>query len=864
MEKNAIFNLRVNTGASDADINKTTKATEGLTKATKDANKENQSFESRLSSLNDKVKEGDFSMREASKMIKEYQSIALQAGRESPVGREAIMQAAALQDKIGDLRNEVSRLSQDGQAMQGAMAIGQTTLAGYTAFQGITAMLGVENEDLMKTMVKMQAAQSVLLSVEQIRKSLEKESVLRLTLINIQTKAAAVGTVLYAGAQSALTFAIGTATGALKLFRIALIATGVGAIVVAIGMLIANFDTIKKAVSDTVTRFNGLGTTMKNVLSVIFPFIGAIRLVVGALEAMGVIDSAETREMKKNAEERMRSTLQESQTKIKEIEKIQRAQEKERKEFERESDVKIRLLKAEGASKETIFKAEQQIRRETIERNRVERVLLIEKNKLLQGELDIKLELGEITKEQAQKVKKQIHENNVAIAASVNQTKTLKDDMKVANAEFQAGQKQNANANKKATKSKIDNNKKAVDEAAKQLERERLLRDFFIASIEDDDVRSLTALQEKHKRELEELEKKYKGDGELKKQLEAQQLKESADFQEAFEKTQSNKSEEDKKVAAERFLTALQEKHKREREELVKKYGEDTELIKKLEAQQLQESADAKAAFEKTSDEKIAEDKKKAAAKELADQRAGFELKILQLKQNSDEELAAKLELMEFEKEQLLLNEELTANEKLLIEKKYQDDVAAVKKEAAENDKEIQQSIHDAMIEVYEQSINAISSISDMVFSIKMNNLEKGSKEEERAARKQFEINKKLQVAQAIMQGYQAVLAAYASGSAVPIVGTVLGPVYAGLAAVAAAANIGKIKAATFQGGGGGPGPDTPAPPSPNLPPQMNTRDVSQGTNTQQQENTTMVAVLESDITNTQRRISDIEVRTTF
>ncbi len=167
------------------------------------------------------------------------------------------------------------------------------------------------------------------------------------------------------------------------------------------------------------------------------------------------------------------------------------------------------------------------------------------------------------------------------------------------------------------------------------------------------------------------------------------------------------------------------------------------------------------------------------------------------------------------------------------------------------------------MIETYERSINAISSLSDMVFSIKMNNLEKGSKEEERVARKQFEINKKLQVAQAIMQGYQAVLAAYASGSAVPIVGTVLGPVYAGLAAVAAAANIGKIKAATFQGGGGGPGPDTPAPPSPDLPPQMNTRDVSQGTNTQQ-ESTTMVAVLESDITNTQRRISDIEVRTTF
>jgi hypothetical protein len=801
MEKNAIFNLRVNTGASDADINKTTKATEGLTKATKDANKENQSFESRLSSLNDQVKAGDFSMREASKMIREYQAIALQAGRESPVGREAIMQAAALQDKITDLRNEVTRLSQDGQAMQGAMAIGQTTLAGYTAFQGITAMLGVENEDLMKTMVKMQAAQSVLLSVEQIRKSLEKESVLRLTLINIQTKAAAVGTALYAGAQSALTFAIGTTTGALKLFRIALVATGLGAIVVAIGMLIANFDTVKKAVSDTVTRFNGLGTTMKNVLSVIFPFIGAIRLVVGALEKMGIIDSAETREMKKNAEERMRSTLQESQTKIKEIEKIQRAQEKERKEFERESDVKIRLLKAEGASKETIFKAEQQLRRETIERNRVERVLLIEKNKLLQSELDIKLELGEITKEQAQKVKKQIHENNVAIAASVNQTKTLKDDMKVANAEFQAGQKQNANANKKATKSKIDNNKKAVDEAAKQLERERLLRDFFIASIEDDDVRSLTALQEKHKRELEELEKKYKGDGELKKQLEAQQLK---------------------------------------------------------------ESADAAAAIKKKQTDKETEDKKKEAAKELADERAGFELKILQLEKNSAEELAAKLELMEFEREQLLANDKLTANEKLLIEEKYQDDVDALKEEAAKRDKDLRIQERDAMIETYQQGVGSIAALTDMVFSIKMRNLEKGSKEEERAARKQFQVNKAMQLSMAIIDGYKAITSSLAqSPIAIGAIPNPAGIASLAFAAATSAANIAKIATAKFGGTGGGPGPDISAPPSPDAAPQMNMRDVSQGTNTQQQ-STTMVAVLESDITNTQRRISDIEVRTTF
>ena len=43
-------------------------------------------------------------------------------------------------------------------------------------------------------------------------------------------------------AQAAFTFVTGGASTALKLFRVALISTGVGALVVAVGLLVANFD----------------------------------------------------------------------------------------------------------------------------------------------------------------------------------------------------------------------------------------------------------------------------------------------------------------------------------------------------------------------------------------------------------------------------------------------------------------------------------------------------------------------------------------------------------------------------------------------------------------------------------------------
>lgn len=80
--------------------------------------------------------------------------------------------------------------------------------------------------------------------------------------------------------------------------------------------------------------------------------------------------------------------------------------------------------------------------------------------------------------------------------------------------------------------------------------------------------------------------------------------------------------------------------------------------------------------------------------------------------------------------------------------------------------------------------------------------LNKGADAEEKIARRQFEINKKLQIAQAIIQGTQATLAAYSSGFAIPVVGPVTGPLFAALAAAASLVQINKIKNSTFGGNG--------------------------------------------------------------
>ena len=218
--KEIVVKLSIQTKDTEAGLESVKSDLKGVEDEIKKINDTPLTLDEKLKEITKQVESGGLSMRELTKKIKEYQTIAVQAGRESPIGREAIMRAASLQDELGDLRNEITRLSADGQKMQGALALGSAVAGGYGALQGVMALAGQENEALMQSLVKMQAAQSVLAGIEQVRLSLEKESVLMLNLKNAQTKIATVLTGAYAAV-------VGTTTGALKILRIALISTGI-------------------------------------------------------------------------------------------------------------------------------------------------------------------------------------------------------------------------------------------------------------------------------------------------------------------------------------------------------------------------------------------------------------------------------------------------------------------------------------------------------------------------------------------------------------------------------------------------------------------------------------------------------------
>jgi len=138
---------------------------------------------------------------------------------------------------------------------------------------------------------------------------------------------------------------------------------------------------------------------------------------------------------------------------------------------------------------------------------------------------------------------------------------------------------------------------------------------------------------------------------------------------------------------------------------------------------------------------------------------------------------------------------------------------------------------------------------------------------EEKLAKKQFEINKKLQIAQAIIQGVQAVLAAYSSGSAIPVVGAVTGPLFAALAAATVVANVAKIKNSKFEStsaspstGAGGASASAAVTPAFNLFGNSNNSNNATGQNSAEANKTQNINVTVGvdEITNTQNNVQQI------
>lgn len=255
-KKEAVFSLKVDTGNSVKDVQNFDKAVSSLNKDLNAASKTAQSstgldsFSSKLEEIDAKLASGTLTFREQTRVMREYQTIASQAGAESPIGDRAIRSAAALKDELGDLQGRVKLLSSDYVQLDTAVAGIETGAAAYQGFISVTALLGTENEQLVQTMVQLQAVQGAVNSLQTVAKNLNRDE-----LLGIQLKTAA--TKVY-------NMVVGESTGAMKGLRVAIAASGVGLLVIGIAALIQNFDKLKGMFGGVSAGQEALNATMED------------------------------------------------------------------------------------------------------------------------------------------------------------------------------------------------------------------------------------------------------------------------------------------------------------------------------------------------------------------------------------------------------------------------------------------------------------------------------------------------------------------------------------------------------------------------------------------------------------------------
>jgi hypothetical protein len=143
--------------------------------------------------------------------------------------------AGSLDDVIRDVSGTVKNAGSDTRGLDRTLRVVTSVSAGFQLAQGSVALFGSENKELTNALIKLNGIMAVTNALQQIQDELLKED-------SVLTGIATVGKRAYAGA-------VAFATGAMSLFRTALVSLGIGAFIAGIALLVENWDRLKLAIA---------------------------------------------------------------------------------------------------------------------------------------------------------------------------------------------------------------------------------------------------------------------------------------------------------------------------------------------------------------------------------------------------------------------------------------------------------------------------------------------------------------------------------------------------------------------------------------------------------------------------------------
>jgi hypothetical protein len=189
-------------------------------------------------------------LREATQELAKLQNSATASAEEI---RKAAKRAGELKDRIGDAKATIDAFNPDAKFRAFGSVV--TGVAGaFTAVQGALALVGVESEDVQKTLLKVQGALALSQGLNQVLELKDAFTNLKIQVLGSTVAIAANNAVTTIASRLMKLFGlevIATST-TFKVLKTAIASTGIGVLVVALGAAVVAFQSYTSSANDAV------------------------------------------------------------------------------------------------------------------------------------------------------------------------------------------------------------------------------------------------------------------------------------------------------------------------------------------------------------------------------------------------------------------------------------------------------------------------------------------------------------------------------------------------------------------------------------------------------------------------------------
>lgn len=161
---------------------------------------------------------------------------------DSKMFQRLTIDSAKLADQLGDQAETIRVLSSDTYRLDAGVDTIKQLANVWSVAEGSLALFGVESEDVQKSIQKMIAIQTVANGIQELATFLTGQSAGMIALKSGYNRTLAI-------TEGLVATATGASTAATQAFSKALVATGIGAFVVGLGLLVAYWDDVSDAIS---------------------------------------------------------------------------------------------------------------------------------------------------------------------------------------------------------------------------------------------------------------------------------------------------------------------------------------------------------------------------------------------------------------------------------------------------------------------------------------------------------------------------------------------------------------------------------------------------------------------------------------